>query len=147
MGGEVSVLGRYLQLWGTLAGDVHRKKKKRTDDIFKDGLCIHNFTAMVLLERVMDIVDLQCPLHKVPVMRQVTMTQKKAQESEKLVVISMPEAEWRIAWSQCCRLNSCALQHHLQRGCPHSNKITSTQMHCYHFVFYLLLFLLLFLIE
>jgi hypothetical protein len=35
--------------------------KRPTDDIFKDGLSIHNFTAMALPERVMDIMDLSMP--------------------------------------------------------------------------------------
>jgi serine/threonine protein kinase len=59
MGGEVSILGD-IYSFGVLLLEMFTGKRP-TDDIFKDGLSIHNFTAMALPERVMDTVDLSMP--------------------------------------------------------------------------------------
>jgi serine/threonine protein kinase len=62
MGGQVSVLGD-IYSYGVLLLEMFTGKRP-TDDIFKDGLSIHNFTAMALPERVMDIVDLSMPFEE-----------------------------------------------------------------------------------
>ncbi|XP_059451248.1 probable LRR receptor-like serine/threonine-protein kinase At3g47570 [Corylus avellana] len=62
MGGQVSVLGD-IYSYGVLLLEMFIGKRP-TDDMFKDGLSIHMFTAMALPERVMDIVDSSMPLEE-----------------------------------------------------------------------------------
>ena len=62
MGDQVSILGD-IYSYGVLLLEMF-KGKRPTDDIFKDGLSIHNFTAMALPERVMDIVDSSMPFEE-----------------------------------------------------------------------------------
>ena len=55
MGGQVSIVGD-IYSYGILLLEMFIKKRP-TDEMFKDGLSIHQFTAMALPEHVMDIVD------------------------------------------------------------------------------------------
>jgi serine/threonine protein kinase len=100
MGGQVSVLGD-IYSYGILLLEMFIGKRP-TDDIFKDGMSIHNVTAMALPKCVMDIVDSSMPF------------EEGADDEANNDDIE----EWRIAWSQCCKLDSCALQHHLMSDCP-----------------------------
>ena len=56
MGGQVSTLGD-IHSYGILLLEMFLGKRP-IDEMFKDSLSIHKFTAMVLPEHVMDIVDL-----------------------------------------------------------------------------------------
>jgi serine/threonine protein kinase len=62
MGGQVSVLGD-IYSYGVLLLEMFTGKRP-TDDLFKDGLSIHKFTAMALPECVMDIVDSSMPFEE-----------------------------------------------------------------------------------
>ena len=55
MGGQVSTLGD-IYSYGILLLEMFIGKRP-IDEMFKDGLSIHQFTAMALPEHVMDIVD------------------------------------------------------------------------------------------
>ena len=55
MGGQVSTLGD-IYSYGILLLEMFTGKRP-LDEMFKDGLSIHKFTAMALPENVMDIVD------------------------------------------------------------------------------------------
>lgn len=55
MGCQVSILGD-IYSYGILLLEMFTGKRP-TDDMFKDGLSIHQFTAMAFPDRVMDIVD------------------------------------------------------------------------------------------
>ncbi|KAL4606182.1 hypothetical protein ACB092_09G083900 [Castanea dentata] len=55
MGGQVSTLGD-IYIYEILLLEMFIGKRS-IDEMFKDGLSIHKFTAMALLEHVMDIVD------------------------------------------------------------------------------------------
>ncbi|GMY25477.1 probable LRR receptor-like serine/threonine-protein kinase At3g47570, partial [Fagus crenata] len=55
MGGQVSMMGD-IYSYGILLLEMFIGKRP-TDEIFKDGISIHKFTAMALPEHVMDIVD------------------------------------------------------------------------------------------
>ena len=55
MGGQISTLGD-IYSYGILLLEMFIGKRP-IDEIFKDGLSIHQFTAMALPEHVMDIVD------------------------------------------------------------------------------------------
>jgi serine/threonine protein kinase len=55
MGGQVSTLGD-IYSYGILLLEMFIGKRP-IDEMFKDGLSIHKFTAMALPEHVMDIVD------------------------------------------------------------------------------------------
>jgi serine/threonine protein kinase len=62
MGGQVSVLGD-IYSYGVLLLEMFTGKRP-ADDMFKDGLSIHKFTAMALSERVMDIADSSMPFEE-----------------------------------------------------------------------------------
>jgi serine/threonine protein kinase len=62
MGGQVSVLGDIYSC-GILLLEMFIGKRP-TDDIFKDGMSIHNVTAMALPKCVMDIVDSSMPFEE-----------------------------------------------------------------------------------
>jgi hypothetical protein len=62
-GGQISALGDFLQLWGTLLEMFIGKRP--TDDMFKNGRSIQKFTARALPECVMDIVDLSMPFEEI----------------------------------------------------------------------------------
>jgi serine/threonine protein kinase len=62
MGGQVSVLGD-IYSYGVLLLEMFTGKRP-ADDLFKDGLSIHKFTAMALPECVMDIVDSSMPFEE-----------------------------------------------------------------------------------
>jgi serine/threonine protein kinase len=62
MGGQVSVLGD-IYSYGVLLLEMFTGKRP-TDDMFKDGLSIHKFTAMALSKHVMDIADLSMPFEE-----------------------------------------------------------------------------------
>ncbi|XP_008244159.2 PREDICTED: probable LRR receptor-like serine/threonine-protein kinase At3g47570 [Prunus mume] len=55
MGGQVSILGDVYS-YGILLLEMFTGKRP-TDDMFKDGLSIHQFTAMAFPDHVMDIVE------------------------------------------------------------------------------------------
>lgn len=55
MGCQVSILGD-IYSYGILLLEMFTGRRP-TDDMFKDGLSIHQFTAMAFPNRVMDIVD------------------------------------------------------------------------------------------
>ena len=55
MGGQVSTLGD-IYSYGILLLEMFTGKRP-IDEMFQDGLSIHKFTAMALLEHVMDIID------------------------------------------------------------------------------------------
>uniref|UniRef100_A0A2N9GS27 non-specific serine/threonine protein kinase n=1 Tax=Fagus sylvatica TaxID=28930 RepID=A0A2N9GS27_FAGSY len=55
MGGQVSMMGD-IYSYGILLLEMFIGKRP-TDEMFKDGISIHKFTAMALPEHVMDIVD------------------------------------------------------------------------------------------
>ncbi|CAL2229422.1 unnamed protein product [Prunus armeniaca] len=55
MGGQVSILGD-IYSFGILLLEMFTGKRP-TDDLFKDGLSIHQFTAIKLPDHVMDIID------------------------------------------------------------------------------------------
>jgi serine/threonine protein kinase len=63
MGGQVSILGD-IYSYGILLLEMFTGKRP-TDDMFKDDLSIHKFTAMALqLGRVVDIVDSSMPFEE-----------------------------------------------------------------------------------
>jgi serine/threonine protein kinase len=62
MGDQVSVLGD-IYSYGVLLLEMFTGKRP-TDDMFKDGLSIHKFTAMALPECVMDITDSSMPFEE-----------------------------------------------------------------------------------
>ncbi|CAL2229393.1 unnamed protein product [Prunus armeniaca] len=55
MGGQVSILGD-IYSFGILLLEMFTGKRP-TDDMFKDGLSIHQFTAITMPDHVMDIID------------------------------------------------------------------------------------------
>ena len=55
MGGQVSTLGD-IYSYGILLLEMFIGKRP-TDEMFKDGMSIHQFTAMALPEHIMDYVD------------------------------------------------------------------------------------------
>lgn len=55
MGSQVSILGD-IYSYGILLLEM-LTGRRATDDVFKDGLSIHQFTAMALPDHVMDVVD------------------------------------------------------------------------------------------
>ncbi|BBG93675.1 Leucine-rich repeat protein kinase family protein [Prunus dulcis] len=55
MGGQVSILGD-IYSFGILLLEMFTGKRP-TDDMFKDGLSIHQFTAISMPDHVMDIID------------------------------------------------------------------------------------------
>ncbi|ONI29519.1 hypothetical protein PRUPE_1G200700, partial [Prunus persica] len=55
MGGQVSILGD-IYSFGILLLEMFTGKRP-TDDMFKDGLTIHQFTAITMPDHVMDIID------------------------------------------------------------------------------------------
>lgn len=51
--------------------------KRPTDDMFKDGLSMHQFTAMALPDHVMDVVEPHCFFKQTKTRMMNTMTNMK----------------------------------------------------------------------
>ncbi|KAI5325555.1 hypothetical protein L3X38_034629 [Prunus dulcis] len=104
MGGQVSILGD-IYSFGILLLEMFTGKRP-TDDMFTEGLSIHQFAAMAMPDHAMDIIDPSLLIVRDDadgVMKYTTMTYEQGQLELIMMASLSLQQDWRSVWFRSWR--------------------------------------------